>query len=160
MGIYDAAVKMSTRTVVSAKAHWQRSHFQALWGCWQNSVLCDCRTEAFFLLLGPGRRTLQAVTCRLLSVSETTCILYYMEFPNMATSFLIASKEEESRKVNPIISCNTITQSCTSSHTHPITFTIFHFLEASQVLPSHKKRGSYEGGNHSGHIKSVNNTVS
>jgi hypothetical protein len=108
---------------------------------------------------------LEGELCRLLSAGcsqflKPPVILYYVEFPNMATSFLIASKEEESRKVNPIISCNTITQSCTSRHTHPITFTIFHFLEASQVLPSHKKRGSYEGGNHSGHIKSVNNTVS
>lgn len=73
--------------------------------------------------------------------------LYFLATWNSPTWLLASSKparERDSSKIGTVILCNIIMQSHTHNHIHPITFTLLCLLETSQILPSHKRRGSHQ----------------
>lgn len=126
-----------------------------------------CQSELQSRLSSPGERSkfTQAVDriqflaivelrdsfpCRLLAGFQPSLILEatFTSLPHGIPQhgcFVPQSQQErDSSKIGTVILCNIIMQSHTHNHIHPITFTLLCLLETSQILPSHKRRGSHQ----------------
>lgn len=69
-GSHKAKIKVSAR-LGSYQRSWRRIDFQAYSGCWQNSVLCGCKTEIPIFLLAVGWGSVSAPRNHTLVLSQS-----------------------------------------------------------------------------------------